>query len=132
MKSSAVGEITSQVEVLNISKHGFWLFVNQQEYFMPFEHFPWFRNASIAKILNVKLMHQHHLYWPELDIDLELGAIKSPEKYPLIYVDRASSPSTENSSGFLSHGKYQGQNPSTEADFRIAEWHLNDGDFDGQ
>ena len=67
MKSSAVGENTSQVEVLNISKHGFWLFVKQQEYFVSFEHFPWFKNATIAEILNVELLHQHHYHLIMMD-----------------------------------------------------------------
>lgn len=71
--------------MLNISKHGFWLFLNGQEYFLPFENFPWFRNAKIASILNVQWLHEHHLYWPDLDVDLEVESIKSPEKYPLMY-----------------------------------------------
>jgi hypothetical protein len=84
MKSNAVGEITSQVEVLNISQHGFWIYVNEEELFLPFEHFPWFKEASISAVLNLQLLHQHHLYWPDLDVDLELDSIKSPEKYPLV------------------------------------------------
>ena len=85
MKSKIVGKNTSQVEVLNISKHGFWLLVHHTEYFLPFSTFPWFRNANIASILNVELAHPHHLYWPDLDVDLEIESIESPEKYPLIY-----------------------------------------------
>ena len=85
MKSDAIGNNTSQIEVLNISKHGFWIYVNEEELFLPFEHFPWFKEASISQILNVQLLHRHHLHWPDLDIDLELESIKTPEKYPLIY-----------------------------------------------
>ena len=54
---------------------------------MPSEHFPWFKNANIAEILNVELLNKHHLYWPELDIDLELESIKSPETYPLVHTE---------------------------------------------
>lgn len=85
MTSKVVGENISEVEVLNISKHGFWLFIQGQEYFLSFENFPWFKEAKIAAILNVELLHPHHLYWSDLDVDLELESIKSPEKYPLIY-----------------------------------------------
>ena len=85
MKSKIAGESTLAVEVLNISKHGFWILVQGREYFLPFEDFPWFRDANIASILNVELLQTHHLYWPDLDIDLELESIESPEKYPLIY-----------------------------------------------
>ena len=84
MKSKLAGKNISEIEVLNISKHGFWLFVHGREYFLPFEHFPWFKDASILSILNVELPQPHHLYWPDLDVDLELESIESPEKYPLM------------------------------------------------
>lgn len=85
MKSSALGENTSQPEILNISQHGFWIYVNQEELFLPFEHFPWFKDANISAILNVEIHHGHHLHWPDLDVDLELESIKSPENYPLMH-----------------------------------------------
>ena len=85
MQSQQLGENTSQVEVLNISKHGFWLLVHGEELFLPFDEFPWFRDARVGDILNVELLSLDHLYWPDLDVDLEVEAIKSPEKYPLIY-----------------------------------------------
>ncbi|MFH1612868.1 MAG: DUF2442 domain-containing protein [bacterium] len=85
MKSRITGKSTSKVEVLNISKYGFWLMINQNEYFLPFSNFPWFKNANISSILNVELSQPHHLYWPDLDVDLERESIESPEKYLLIY-----------------------------------------------
>ncbi|CAN5557637.1 DUF2442 domain-containing protein [soil metagenome] len=85
MISKIVGENTPQIEVLNISKHRFWLLFQEQEYFLPFEAFPWFKEAKIGDILNVELLHSSHLYWPSLDVDLEVESIKSPEKYPLVY-----------------------------------------------
>lgn len=86
MRSSAIGKNTlaEEVEILNISRHGLWLYVNGEEYFLSFEHFPWFKTANISRVLKVKLIHKEHLYWPELDVDLELESIKNPEKYPLI------------------------------------------------
>jgi hypothetical protein len=73
----------SAVEVTNISGHGLWLFIHDQEVFLPFETFPWFREAPVGKILHVEMPSQHHLYWPELDIDLEVESIFHPESYPL-------------------------------------------------
>ena len=32
----------------------------------------------------------------------------------------------------LKYGEFQGPNPSTEEDFKIAEWHLEDQDFNGE
>jgi len=72
------------VEVTNVSPHGFWLFVGDRELFVPFKDFPWFREASVREITNVQLPSSHHLYWPDLDIDLAVESIEHPEKYPLV------------------------------------------------
>ena len=32
---------------------------------------------------NVEFQSEQHLYWPELDIDLEIDIILNPERYPL-------------------------------------------------
>ena len=84
MPSATLGRSTSPVEVTNVSAHGFWLFVRARELFVPFEQFPWFRDASIRAITNVQLPSPHHLYWPDLDIDLAVESIEYPEKYPLV------------------------------------------------
>jgi hypothetical protein len=75
---------TSAVEVTNISKHGLWLLLNEHEFFLSFEQFPWFKEAPIGKILHVELPSAQHLYWPELDVDLEVDSILHPEHYPLV------------------------------------------------
>jgi len=85
MKSGTAGKNISRAEVLNISPFGFWISIDDHEHFLPFETFPWFREAKIADIVNVKLIRPHHLHWPSLDIDLELDSILYPEKYPLSY-----------------------------------------------
>ena len=84
MKSKIIGGGTSAVEVLNVSPHGFWLCVAGQEHFLDFEQFPWFRKATLSQLFAVELHRGEHLYWPELDVDLDLDLIAHPEKYPLI------------------------------------------------
>lgn len=74
-----------QAEALNISKHGFWLKIHDREYYLAFDDFPWFRNATIAEILAVELPQPDHLYWPALDVDLHLDSLEHPEHHPLIY-----------------------------------------------
>ena len=32
----------------------------------------------------MQLLHEEHLYWPKLDVDLDLDRILHPEKYPLV------------------------------------------------
>lgn len=83
-KLESIGDDTLAAEVLNISPHGFWLMAKGREYFMDFDLFPWFRRAAVEDICSVELMHQDHLYWPKLDVDLDLDRIEHPEKYPLV------------------------------------------------
>jgi len=84
MTSAALGESTSLVEVTNISQHGFWLLLENEELFLPFSEFPWFRNVTIGKILHVELPSPNHLYWPELDVDLAVESVRHPEQFPLV------------------------------------------------
>ena len=84
MPSAAPGAHISPVEVGNISRHGFWLLLNDEELFLPFAEFPWFKEAAVGKILQVELPSADHLYWPELDVDLSVESIRHPEKFPLI------------------------------------------------
>jgi hypothetical protein len=76
---------TSQVEVTNISTHGIWLWVQDREYFVRHEGFPWFEKARVRDVLDVQLLHGHHLFWPSLDVDLELDSLTKLAEYPLVY-----------------------------------------------
>lgn len=97
MKSATPGRSTSQVEVTNVSPHGFWLFVGERELFVSFKDFPWFKDASIRTISRVELPSPHHLYWPDLDIDLAVDSLTRPERYPLMsqaQLDKGLQPTT--------------------------------------
>ncbi len=84
MKSSTLGTSISAVEVTHISAHGVWLLVKGGEYFLPYDDFPWFKDAKVGDILNVKLLHATHLHWPKLDVDLSLKSLQEPSAYPLV------------------------------------------------
>lgn len=84
MKSSPHGKATSEAEVTNVSKHGFWIFIDGRELFAPFELFPWFEKASISDILAVERQGPDHLYWPDLDVDLAISSLEHPEAFPLV------------------------------------------------
>lgn len=83
-RSTKLGKGILAVEVTNVSKHGFWLLISEVEQFVPFDQFPWFREASIGQITNVELPNSHHLYWPELDLDLNVESISHPERFSLV------------------------------------------------
>jgi hypothetical protein len=84
MKSALRGRSTLVVELANVSSHGFWLLVGDRERFLPFSQFPWFRDATIGQLSNVTLPSPHHVYWPDLDIDLAVDSLDHPERYPLV------------------------------------------------
>lgn len=83
MKSAARGKATF-LEITNISRHGFWLLYEGSEFFVPFEKFPWFRDAELKKIFNVTLESPGHFYWPDLDVDLSTKILRDPEKFTLV------------------------------------------------
>ena len=71
----------TRVQVTNIEQDGFWLLTGEGEYFVAFEDYPDFYHATVAQI--------HHFqsalegcHWPDLDIDIELDALKHPERFP--------------------------------------------------
>jgi len=91
MKSGQRGRRTSAVEVTNVSPHGFWLLLGDRELFLAFDEFPWFRDAPIAKLVRVQQPSSHHLYWPDLDVDLAVESIEHPERFPLTSKMRSNS-----------------------------------------
>lgn len=106
MRSAPRGDDTSPVEATGISPHSVWLLLGDEELFLSFETFPWFREAPVAGILHVERPNTDHLYWPDLDVDLSVESIRHPEEYPLISRERpatgggrkAGSPSTRGKS----------------------------------
>lgn len=78
------GNTTSVVGVTHVSKHGFWLLLDSEELLVPFEHFPWFKKATIEQLSDVSWPTTDHLYWPQLDADLSIQSIRDPSKFPVV------------------------------------------------
>ena len=51
---------------------------------MSYDDFPWFRNAASKEINNLSEIRRGHLYWPDLDVDLTIQAIKRSGRFPLV------------------------------------------------
>ena len=83
MSSRTLGKNAPQVEVTNISSNGIWLWAKGKELFLAYEDFPWFKDASVKKILNVEEPSPNHFYWPDLDVDLTTEIIEHPDRFPL-------------------------------------------------
>jgi len=79
-----LGVNISPVEVSGVTWRGFRLLLDDEELFVPFVEFPWFRSASVERIFHVERPQPHHLYWPELDVDLNMESIRRPECFPLV------------------------------------------------
>ena len=84
MRSEQLGASTSAAEITNVPPHGFWLLLDGEEKSLPFERFPGFADASIGQLTKVERPSPHHLYWPELDVDLHVESIDEPELYPFV------------------------------------------------
>jgi len=83
MSSAQPGAAISASEVTDITPFGFWLLVDDHEYFVPFDAYPAFRAATVAQIYAMERIGPDQLSWPVLDVDIELGALEHPTAYPL-------------------------------------------------
>ena len=78
--------IFPEYKITNVERDGFWLLTEDGEYFVPYDRYHAFRTATIEQIFNFE--HQFdNFHWPDLDVDIELDALKHPENYPLIFRD---------------------------------------------
>jgi Protein of unknown function (DUF2442) len=78
------GSATLDVEVTNVSVHGFWLLLDDEELAVPFADFPWFKSATIEQLSDVQRPTPSHLYWPQLDVDLAVESLRDPSAFPLV------------------------------------------------
>lgn len=78
------GNITSEAEVTHIPRHGFWVLLGDEELHVPFEQFPWFKQATVEQITTVEHPTADHLYWPALDVDLSVRSIRRPADFLLM------------------------------------------------
>jgi len=75
------GSGTSGVELTNVSSHGLWLMIDDEELALPFEQFPWFRSATIEQLSTNERPAPDHLRWPLLDVDLTVPSIRDPANW---------------------------------------------------
>ena len=53
-------------EVTNIEPMGFWMLVDDREYFVPFADYPVFQGASLQQIFQMQRLSPTQLHWPDL------------------------------------------------------------------
>jgi hypothetical protein len=91
MSSSGSGKSIStsrnEAEITAITRHGLWILIAGREYFIPFADYRQFRRAPLDQIYDFSFHAPGHLHWPQLDIDIELEALETPEQYPLTFTE---------------------------------------------
>ena len=85
MISNQPGTGISLNEVTNIEPLGFWVLVDDREYFIPFADYPVFQEASIQQIFQMRRVSPTQLHWPDWDADIEIEALEQPEHYPVVF-----------------------------------------------
>jgi Protein of unknown function (DUF2442) len=68
----------------HVSNDDFLVLLGREELLVPFEHFPWFKQATIEQLSEVQWPSRDHLYWPALDADLSVESIRHPAAFPLL------------------------------------------------
>jgi len=71
-------------KVVSINSTGLVVHINGEEYQIPFLRVPWFRNAKVEDVFDLRMNGLDEIRWDTLDIDLDIESLKHPEKYPLI------------------------------------------------
>jgi hypothetical protein len=71
-------------QVTSIENDGFWLLTAAGEFFVSFERYPAFEQATVSQIFNFRESFGD-FHWDEFDIDIEMDALKHPEQYPLVF-----------------------------------------------
>ena len=72
------------VRVRSIMPDGIFISVGENDYYLSYDRLPWFKNATVSDIFDVKMCcGQAGIRWEALDVDLEIDSLKYPERYPL-------------------------------------------------
>ena len=58
---------------------------------LDYHRFPWFERATMQDVRDVELRFDH-LFWPSLDVDLDLESLDHPERFPLLAAPRPRRP----------------------------------------
>lgn len=85
MISSMPGNAILRAEVTGAGPIGFWLLAADREYFVPFADYPDFLQATISQLYQVEQLSPTQIYWPDLDIDIDLNALEEPRHFPLAF-----------------------------------------------
>ena len=89
MISSTSGKNILAYDGTNISRRGFWLLVNDKEFFISYSQYPEFLEMNLNQIFNVQSIDLIQFRWPDKDkdIDIDIESLETPESFPLHFKD---------------------------------------------
>jgi hypothetical protein len=67
-----------------ITSDGIIVSVLGRDFYLSYDRLPWFKNAKVSDVFNVKMCGDDGIRWEALDVDLEIESLKHPEQYPLV------------------------------------------------
>jgi hypothetical protein len=67
--------------VASITPEGILLRLGSSEFFLSSRRYPWFVGKTASEVRNVVQDRWGDLHWPDLDVDLELDSLTSPDRY---------------------------------------------------
>lgn len=65
-----------RAEVTTISPNGFWVGAGGEELYIAFHEYPGFEHATVRELSRIELVSATRLYWPCLDIDIDLSMLR--------------------------------------------------------
>jgi hypothetical protein len=74
----------TSVDVRVITSEGIIISVSGSDYYLSYDRLPWFKNARVSDIFDVKMLGDDGIRWDALDVNLEIESLKHPEQYPLV------------------------------------------------
>ncbi|MDR0823469.1 MAG: DUF2442 domain-containing protein [Prevotella sp.] len=82
MKKNLKKSITD-LSVIAINSLGVDIFCNGEKLLISYDFCPYFKDAKVKDIFDVRLIGGDVLCWDNLDIHILIDSIKHPEKYPI-------------------------------------------------
>ena len=83
--SSMPGTNILDSSITNIEKFGFWIILIDKEYFISYNDYPQFKNATIQQIFDYTLCSPTQICWENLNVDIEVEALENPSHFTLVY-----------------------------------------------
>jgi len=82
VKTPGMNTLENKTCFINLTGEGINILVHGHEYFLEFTDFPWFEYCNVTELRNITA-DKWGVYWNDLDIDLSIESIETPEKFPV-------------------------------------------------